>query len=251
MSIKSVMKALNQQPIAYYPIYRKITGSTTAGVLLSQLIYWLQQKDKIYKTDAKIMEETLLTKKELENAKKILKTLPFISITREGVPAKTYYEIDWEKLYEAIEAGETSIPERGKLDSTNGGNCTPRKGETINDKSFDRDYTETTAETTPPKSPQGEEIPEKLQEWISYRKEIKKPIKAITVKKLLEDYKADPAGFAEKVDFSIANGYQGLFAPSKPTTSTQHGGPQKGSLGWMIENGMIDEEGAADAEVID
>jgi len=73
--MKTILKELNQRPISYYPIYRKLTGSTTAGLLLSQLMYWFSKKEKFYKIDSEIMEETLLTKKELENAKKIIKNL--------------------------------------------------------------------------------------------------------------------------------------------------------------------------------
>jgi len=93
----SILKQLNQRPIAYYPIYRQLTGSTTAGILLSQLMFWFSKKDKIFKTDSEIMEETLLTENELRSAKTKIKKLDFISVTREGIPAKTYYKIDWEK----------------------------------------------------------------------------------------------------------------------------------------------------------
>jgi len=146
--MENLLKALNERPIAYYPVYRKITGSTTAGLLLSQLMYWFSKKSKIYKTDAEIKEETLLTKKEIETAKKAIKKLKFIKITREGIPAKTYYEIDW-KMYEkelskALKyEGETRFPKRGKLDDTNRGNCTPQKGETNTENT-----TETTTKTT-------------------------------------------------------------------------------------------------------
>jgi len=39
------------------------------------------------------MSETLPTKKELETAKKKIKSIDFITITREGLPSKTFYEI--------------------------------------------------------------------------------------------------------------------------------------------------------------
>ena len=149
-----ILRLLNKRPIAYYPIYREITGSTTAGILLSQLMYWFSKKDKFYKTDKEIMNETMLTKKELELAKKRIKKLNFIKVTREGIPSKTYYEIDWEKFEESLidlelekkygdipQKGETvnineenvdaSYPKRGKLYTTKGGNSTPQKGETI------------------------------------------------------------------------------------------------------------------------
>lgn len=104
MNIKSLLLEMNQRPIAYYPVYRRITGTTTAGILLSQIMYWSSAMDgkKFYKTDAEIIQETMLGEEELKNAKKRLKSLPFIEITLEGVPAKTFYSIDYEKLAEAI-----------------------------------------------------------------------------------------------------------------------------------------------------
>ena len=99
----NILKELNQRPIAYYPVYRKITGSTTAGILLSQLMYWFRNKDKIYKVDKELREETLLTEGELKNAKSILKRLPFLTISREGMPAKTFYQIDWDKFIEYLQ----------------------------------------------------------------------------------------------------------------------------------------------------
>ena len=58
-------------------------------------------------------------------------------------------------------------------------------------------------------------LPDILNEWVEYRKEIKKPIADTTIKKLLEDYNKNPIAFTEKVNFSISNGYQGLFAPKQ------------------------------------
>ena len=140
--MKDYLKILNQRPIAYYPIYRIIGGSTTAGILLSQLMYWFSKKDKIYKTDNEIMEETFLSEKELRNAKSKIKKLSFIEVTREGVPAKTYYKINWEeyekvlrKAYEGrnlnSRKGESSLDERAKLNKPKGRNLNSRKGETI------------------------------------------------------------------------------------------------------------------------
>lgn len=138
----TLLKQLHERPIAYYPIYRKITGSTTAGILLSQLMYWFSKKDKLYKTDADIMAETLLTERELKTAKKKIKALPFIAVTLEGVPAKTYYEIDWE-LY------QTSLAETSELCGPNSPNS---DGQNVPTNS--KNTTETTSEkreTTPTK----------------------------------------------------------------------------------------------------
>lgn len=137
--MKGILKLLNERPIAYYPIYKEITGSTTAGILLSQLMYWLAKKDKIHKTDNEIFRETLLTENELRAAKLKIKKLSFITVTREGIPAKTYYEIDWENY-------KTSLAELTNTDSLNSQNSDSENNEPIIVKSFDRDYTETTTE---------------------------------------------------------------------------------------------------------
>ena len=99
---KFIMKALNQRPIAYYPIYRVMTGTLTGGVLLSQLMFWFGVKDKIYKTDDDIRKETELTKNELRASKIKIRELPFIKVTREGNPAKTYNGINWKKYEKAM-----------------------------------------------------------------------------------------------------------------------------------------------------
>lgn len=96
---KNILKLLNERPIAYYPLYKDLMGSTAGGVVLSQLMYWFAKKDKFYKTDQEIMQETKVGVGELKSSKKQLKTLDFIKITLEGIPAKTYYKVDWE-LYE-------------------------------------------------------------------------------------------------------------------------------------------------------
>ncbi len=94
--MKNLLKSLHKRPINFYPAYRDIVGSLPATIYLSQLMYWFSKKDKIFKTDKEIMKETTLTENELRSAKKILKKLKFLSITREGNPSKTYYEINWE-----------------------------------------------------------------------------------------------------------------------------------------------------------
>ena len=100
---KNIIKALSDRAIAFAPIYRHITGSTTCALLLSQIVYWSKKKDKFYKTDEEIADETAMTLAEVRGAKARLKQMPFITITREGLPAKTWYRLDFGRLAEAIE----------------------------------------------------------------------------------------------------------------------------------------------------
>jgi hypothetical protein len=95
--VERIMEQTKLKPIAYYKAFRDMTGSLTAGVLLSQLYYWSDKgKSKdFYKTDKEIMEETGITENELRSAKKKIKGLEFVKVTKRGIPCKTYYEIDY------------------------------------------------------------------------------------------------------------------------------------------------------------
>jgi hypothetical protein len=116
--MKKLLVNLNLRPIAVYPIYIKITGSVNAGLLLSQIMYWYSAVNgrTFYKSDAEIMEETMLSVNELRHAKARLKQMSFIKITLHGVPAKTHYTIDDKLLYSEI--NECSLVESTKLDKS-------------------------------------------------------------------------------------------------------------------------------------
>jgi hypothetical protein len=168
ININQVFKALNEHPIAYYPIYAKITGSVTAGILLSQLMYWHSRMNgrEFYKTDKELMEETCLGLWELKAAKTKLTTLQLCDITRKGVPAKSYYLIHEDKtmqlitdfmdskpdIYEDINTVDSSIFQQqvvGKPITSCGKNQQLDVGKT-NNKTYRKPTTttETTTETT-------------------------------------------------------------------------------------------------------
>jgi hypothetical protein len=50
-------------------------------------------------------------------------------------------------------------------------------------------------------------------EWSAHRLEIKAPLTPGSIKKLVDDAKADPALFIASVEHSIRNGWRGLFPP--------------------------------------
>jgi len=80
--------------IGYVVGYRKLTGSVVGAIVLSQLMYWASKKLKFWKTDEELMEETGITRNELMRAKRQLKRLSFLKVTLEGIPSKTWYEVD-------------------------------------------------------------------------------------------------------------------------------------------------------------
>ena len=154
--MKSLLKKLNQRNVSFNPLYRELTGSLAGGILLSQLMYWFTKKDKIFKVDKEIMKETSLTVNELRSAKKLLKKLDFIRVTKEGIPAKTYYEIDWvvfeNSLNRDSENHEASLVKSTTTVSLNSLNCDSENHETI--YSTTKLHTESTTESTTENTPE-------------------------------------------------------------------------------------------------
>ena len=96
------LREINARQVAFVPLYAKYTGSITAGLLLSQLMFYFSslKKDKIFKTNAAIMDDTMLSENELRSAKKTIKKCEFLTIKKEGLPGRTFYEINWDKYYQ-------------------------------------------------------------------------------------------------------------------------------------------------------
>ena len=133
--MKNFLINLNQRPIAVYPIYIKLTGSVNAGLLLSQIMYWYgaMKGRTFYKSDAEIMEETMLSVNELRHAKLRLKQMSFIKISLHGIPAKTHYTIDDKLLISEI--NECSLVDSTKLNK-------------LKPRNYNSDFNETNTEIT-------------------------------------------------------------------------------------------------------
>jgi len=135
--MKNLLIQLNQRPIAVYPVYIKITGSVNAGLLLSQLMYWYGAVNgrTFYKSDAEIMEETMLSESELRTAKNKLKSLSFIEIKAKGVPARTHYTINSQLLISEI--NNFSSAKSTKLKKRNQQNYDSEINETITENTHE------------------------------------------------------------------------------------------------------------------
>ena len=85
--IDILLKSFSQRPIAYQKIYAQITNSITAGLLLSQIVYWWYAvgEREFYKTDEKFRDELAMGPSEFKRAKSLLKKIKLISTTRKVV----------------------------------------------------------------------------------------------------------------------------------------------------------------------
>lgn len=97
---------LLDRPIAFNPAFKKITGSTVAALMLSQAWYWSKRTSDedgwFYKVQAEWEEETGLTRTEQETARRILEERGIMEERLSGVPARLYYRIFKERIYQLM-----------------------------------------------------------------------------------------------------------------------------------------------------
>lgn len=145
MSIQ-VIKAFRQKPIVIYPIYLTLTGDYATAAALAQVLYWHEvMNGKFYKIDADFERELHLTPKQFKRVKTVLKSLSFLKITLEQVPAKTFYDVDYGALSALIasmvdrnespqssQKGQTRLSQKGQTVLSQKGQTEPsQKGQTI------------------------------------------------------------------------------------------------------------------------
>lgn len=145
--INSLLEALAEIPVAYQRIYAHITGSVTAGLLLSQIVYWWHReweghpkKTPFYKTDRDFAEDLAMGMSELKSAKAKLRKMGIITIKRKGVPCRTFYNVEKTALLAKISSW-SKIDQLDGRKSTNwlGGNrptITDNTTKTTKDKDF-------------------------------------------------------------------------------------------------------------------
>lgn len=104
--LQHFLEKILDRPISYHRIFAKLTGDVQAGVFLSQAYYWSSRGSDpegwFYKIQSEWEEETCLTRKQQENARKRLLQFDFWEEKKQDIPAKLYYRLDRPKLYQAI-----------------------------------------------------------------------------------------------------------------------------------------------------
>lgn len=99
--INQAMKLVYARPIAYKTIHKKLCGNSIhGGLLLSQLIWNITErfgKTKINISNWELREQLDFSEREFRTAKEALMNCKCITISHEGIPPKSHYEIDWEK----------------------------------------------------------------------------------------------------------------------------------------------------------
>ena len=158
----NLIKALLQSPIAFHRVFVDLAEGALPGLFLSQAWYWSGKTQDVegwfYKTQVEWEEETGITRKEQETARKHLRRASLLEEKLRGQPARLWYRLNLEIL-------QTRLYEMGKLDCPKRANKIAPNGQTTRAKTGasnlrnSESSSETTTETTfrdlkPPKPPQ-------------------------------------------------------------------------------------------------
>ncbi|TXL04553.1 hypothetical protein BMR08_16560 [Methylococcaceae bacterium CS2] len=87
-----------------------------AAAFLNQIVYWRDKMGRtFYKTDQDFSEELHISLFTFRRIKRnVIKNLPFIKVTRQQIPARTHYEIDYEMLNAFL--AENDTPQTTNID---------------------------------------------------------------------------------------------------------------------------------------
>lgn len=103
----SAFTSLLKRPIAFHRVFAQISGSATTGLFLSQLWYWSEHTSNtdgwFYKTAIEWQEETALTRREQETARKKLRLLGILEEKKECLPRKLFFRLNRERLVLAVQ----------------------------------------------------------------------------------------------------------------------------------------------------
>jgi hypothetical protein len=84
-----------------------------AGTFLRQLVYWTGKRHNeegwIYKTQPEMEEETGLSRRSQEKARKILRSTGVLEEVKRGIPRKLWYRVDLEALLGIMETPQAQL----------------------------------------------------------------------------------------------------------------------------------------------
>lgn len=133
MRLELVKKLLGGS-VLFHPDFVRITDSVTASLMLSQALYWtrtwLTQPEQsgvngwFWKPIKEWQDETGLSRREQETARKILRQLGFLEEKKQGMPAKLYYRLDLDRIAE-------SVHPVSNIDWMDGADRTVKRGQSI------------------------------------------------------------------------------------------------------------------------
>lgn len=163
LNVVAMIDGLLDRSIAFQRPFVALGVGVTGALMLSQAIYWSKRTKNpdrwFYKTQAEWEEETGMSRREQETARRKLKELGLIEEMKRGIPCRVFFRVDHLALYERLCAhinqvrmaesaeqdahiSQTSMAESAKLDCTNAPSSSARNSQS------NTESTESTSEST-------------------------------------------------------------------------------------------------------
>jgi hypothetical protein len=106
---RQALKAIvGSEVVTLFPALGKIGGSLTAGIMLSQAVYWTEvdadSEGWFQRTEAQWQKATTMTISEQEGARAKLVAKGLLEIDRRGIPARLHYRLCWDAIVTAVAA---------------------------------------------------------------------------------------------------------------------------------------------------
>lgn len=97
----------DKMTILYHPEFRQFTHDASAAMMLSYFwMLWKASNRSTFEiTITEIQMRTGLTRYEQQTARRILENLMILQTTRQGMPAKTRYILDFEQVHTLLGGG--------------------------------------------------------------------------------------------------------------------------------------------------
>jgi hypothetical protein len=103
---QQIKAMLPNRVVGYSPDLARAVGGATIGLYLNQLLFLSDKGHNpegwVYKSEAEMGQETGLTKREQQTARRKLLALGVIAIMRGGWKNTYHFKVLWEKLYQVI-----------------------------------------------------------------------------------------------------------------------------------------------------
>jgi hypothetical protein len=220
---------LDENPLVIIPSLAKKIGLNEA-IFIQQVHYWLQiskntenGKKWAYNTYEQLeLQFPFWSQKTIKRIVTNLKDAGYLlveNLSKDTRDKTNWYSIDYAK-FDVLMDGTTCPDGAGQNDPMHKDKmtrCIETNCPDVIVKSFDRDYTETTTETTTENIKKIEPLlpfwldKEAWKRWVAFRKELKKPLTKSTIELQLALLEENKKNHVEIINQSIMNGWQGLF----------------------------------------
>lgn len=95
------------RPIAFHREYARLGAGVAGALLLSQMIHYSRTAGAdadawIHATADQLEEETGLSRREQETARKRLKSLGILEERKQGIPCRTFYRVNIVAIVQAL-----------------------------------------------------------------------------------------------------------------------------------------------------